>query len=173
MNCGAIAPQLLESELFGAAPHAFTGADPKGRRGLLETAHEGTLFLDEVAEMPTSMQAALLRVLESGELWPDFRGNEFAPEHLFPLRDAWHNLQGDLVVSATSDERLPRVTVSLLRFNDDFFSMGRQRNVGPTPRASKTKVDTVDDGNHEDDAEMMDELRILQQGLALPSWDDR
>ncbi|MFO0648061.1 MAG: sigma-54-dependent Fis family transcriptional regulator [Polyangiales bacterium] len=68
MNCGAIAPQLLEAELFGAGPHAFTGADPRGRRGLLEAAHGGTLFLDEVAEMPTAMQAALLRVLESGDL---------------------------------------------------------------------------------------------------------
>jgi sigma-54 dependent transcriptional regulator, acetoin dehydrogenase operon transcriptional activator AcoR len=68
VNCGAIAPQLLEAELFGAGPHAFTGADPKGRRGLIESAHTGTLFLDEVAEMPTPMQAALLRVLESGDL---------------------------------------------------------------------------------------------------------
>ncbi|MFO0560365.1 MAG: sigma-54-dependent Fis family transcriptional regulator [Polyangiales bacterium] len=68
LNCGAVAPQLLEAELFGSAPHAFTGADPKGRPGLFETAHGGTLFLDEVAEMPVAMQAALLRVLESGEL---------------------------------------------------------------------------------------------------------
>ncbi len=68
VNCGAVAPQLLEAELFGAGPHAFTGADPRGRRGLIEAAHGGTLFLDEVAEMPTAMQAALLRVLESGEL---------------------------------------------------------------------------------------------------------
>ncbi len=68
VNCGAVAPQLLEAELFGAAPHAFTGADPRGRQGLLEAAHGGTLFLDEVAEMPTAMQAALLRVLESGDL---------------------------------------------------------------------------------------------------------
>jgi transcriptional regulator of acetoin/glycerol metabolism len=68
LNCGAVAPQLLEAELFGAAPHAFTGADPRGRTGLFEAAHGGTLFLDEVAEMPVAMQAALLRVLESGEL---------------------------------------------------------------------------------------------------------
>ncbi len=68
LNCGAVAPQLLEAELFGAAPHAFTGADPRGRAGLFEAAHGGTLFLDEVAEMPVAMQAALLRVLESGEL---------------------------------------------------------------------------------------------------------
>ncbi|MBL8685156.1 MAG: sigma-54-dependent Fis family transcriptional regulator [Myxococcales bacterium] len=68
LNCGAVAPQLLEAELFGAAPHAFTGADPRGRPGLFEAAHGGTLFLDEVAEMPLAMQSALLRVLESGEL---------------------------------------------------------------------------------------------------------
>lgn len=66
VNCGAIAPSLLESELFGYAPGAFTGADKRGRPGLFHAASGGTLFLDEVAEMPLAMQAALLRVLESG-----------------------------------------------------------------------------------------------------------
>ncbi|MAQ17811.1 MAG: sigma-54-dependent Fis family transcriptional regulator [Sandaracinus sp.] len=66
VNCGAIAPTLLESELFGHAAGAFTGADPRGREGLFHAASGGTLFLDEVAEMPLAMQAALLRVLDSG-----------------------------------------------------------------------------------------------------------
>ncbi|MCB9592125.1 MAG: sigma-54-dependent Fis family transcriptional regulator [Sandaracinaceae bacterium] len=66
VNCGAIAPSLLESELFGYAPNAFTGADRRGRAGLFEAASGGTLFLDEVAETPLAMQAALLRVLETG-----------------------------------------------------------------------------------------------------------
>lgn len=66
INCGAIAPGLLESELFGHAPGAFTGADRRGRSGLLHAADKGTLFLDEVAEMTPSMQAALLRFLETG-----------------------------------------------------------------------------------------------------------
>ncbi len=65
VNCGAIAPSLLEAELFGYAPGAFTGADRAGRRGLFHAASGGTLFLDEVAEMPPAMQAALLRVLET------------------------------------------------------------------------------------------------------------
>ncbi len=65
VNCGAIAPSLLESELFGYAPGAFTGADRRGRTGLLQAASGGTLFLDEVSEMPLAMQAALLRVLET------------------------------------------------------------------------------------------------------------
>jgi len=66
LNCGAIAPSLLESELFGYAAGAFTGADRGGRAGLLHAASGGTLFLDEVAEMSPAMQASLLRVLESG-----------------------------------------------------------------------------------------------------------
>jgi transcriptional regulator of acetoin/glycerol metabolism len=66
VNCGSIAPTLLESELVGYAPSAFTGADRAGRPGLFHAASGGTLFLDEVAEMAPAMQAALLRVLETG-----------------------------------------------------------------------------------------------------------
>jgi transcriptional regulator of acetoin/glycerol metabolism len=66
INCGAMTPTLLESELFGYAPGAFTGAERAGRPGLFHAAAGGTLFLDEVAEMPASMQATLLRVLETG-----------------------------------------------------------------------------------------------------------
>jgi len=66
INCGALAPSLLEAELFGYAPGAFTGADRAGHAGLFQAASGGTLFLDEVAEMSPAMQAALLRVLETG-----------------------------------------------------------------------------------------------------------
>ena len=67
INCAAVAETLLESELFGHERGAFTGAD-KARSGLFEAAHEGTLFLDEVAEMSPAAQAKLLRVLSSGEM---------------------------------------------------------------------------------------------------------
>ncbi|MGN6109948.1 MAG: sigma-54-dependent Fis family transcriptional regulator [Kofleriaceae bacterium] len=66
VNCGALAPALLESELFGYAAGAFTGAERGGRAGLFHAASGGTLFLDEVAEMSPAMQAMLLRVLETG-----------------------------------------------------------------------------------------------------------
>ncbi|MCE9576260.1 MAG: sigma-54-dependent Fis family transcriptional regulator [Deltaproteobacteria bacterium] len=66
INCGALAPSLLEAELFGYAPGAFTGAERTGRTGLFHAATGGTLFLDEVAEMSPAMQAALLRVVETG-----------------------------------------------------------------------------------------------------------
>jgi transcriptional regulator of acetoin/glycerol metabolism len=66
LNCGALSPTLLESELFGYAPGAFTGASRQGHLGKIASASGGTLFLDEVAEMAPSTQAMLLRVLEDG-----------------------------------------------------------------------------------------------------------
>lgn len=66
INCAAIAPELLESQLFGHAKGAFTGAD-KSHKGFFEEAGNGTLFLDEIGEMAYDLQAKLLRVLESGE----------------------------------------------------------------------------------------------------------
>ncbi|GGB38326.1 AAA domain-containing protein [Virgibacillus dakarensis] len=68
LNCGAIPEQLLESELFGYEPGAFTGASKKGYKGKLEMADGGTLFLDEIGDMSESMQVALLRVLQQKEL---------------------------------------------------------------------------------------------------------
>lgn len=68
VNCGAISKELFESKFFGYERGAFTGADPRGRKGVFESANNGTLFLDEVGEMPLDIQAALLRVLETGRL---------------------------------------------------------------------------------------------------------
>ncbi|ATF15115.1 sigma-54-dependent Fis family transcriptional regulator [Brevibacillus brevis X23] len=64
INCGAISPTLFESELFGYEKGAFSGADQKGKKGMIELARGGTLFLDEVGEMPLDMQVKLLRVLQ-------------------------------------------------------------------------------------------------------------
>lgn len=66
VNAGALPESLVESELFGYEPGAFTGAKKKGRKGKFESAHDSSLFLDEIGEMPLEMQVKLLRVLQDG-----------------------------------------------------------------------------------------------------------
>ncbi|MCF8129858.1 MAG: sigma 54-interacting transcriptional regulator [Deltaproteobacteria bacterium] len=68
VNCAAIPRELLESELFGYAPGAFTGAKRGGKAGKIEMAHGGTLFLDEIGDLPLNAQAKLLRVLETKKI---------------------------------------------------------------------------------------------------------
>lgn len=68
VNCSAIPSELFESEFFGYESGAFTGASKKGRVGIFELAKDGTVFLDEIADLPLSMQAKLLRVLQEKEI---------------------------------------------------------------------------------------------------------
>ncbi|MBZ9557895.1 MULTISPECIES: sigma-54-dependent Fis family transcriptional regulator [unclassified Modicisalibacter] len=70
VNCAAIPESLIESELFGYLPGAFTGGRSKGMRGLIQQADGGTLFLDEIGDMPLSLQTRLLRVLAEREVMP-------------------------------------------------------------------------------------------------------
>lgn len=68
VNCAALPEGLLESELFGYVPGAFTGADRKGKKGFFELAHGGTIFLDEISEMNPLLQGRLLRVLQEKQI---------------------------------------------------------------------------------------------------------
>ncbi|WP_293267300.1 sigma 54-interacting transcriptional regulator [Neptunomonas sp.] len=68
INMAALPESLVEAELFGAAPGAYTGIDKSGRKGKIQLANGGTLFLDEIAEIPLTMQAKLLRVLQEREV---------------------------------------------------------------------------------------------------------
>ncbi len=70
VNCAAIPENLFEAELFGYKEGAFTGARTKGKRGRFSMAHQGTIFLDEISELPLTMQVKLLRVLQEREIEP-------------------------------------------------------------------------------------------------------
>lgn len=104
LDCSALPPSLVESELFGHEKGSFSGAIA-GRKGLLEIAHEGTLFLDEIGELPLDLQPRLLRALETGEV----RRVGSPRTQLFDFR----------VVSATN-RNLPRL-VQEGRFRQDLF----------------------------------------------------
>ncbi|MGG4040950.1 sigma-54-dependent Fis family transcriptional regulator [Bacillus smithii] len=70
INCGAIPRELMESELFGYVEGAFTGAKRQGYKGKFEQANNGTIFLDEIGEIPPAMQVALLRILQERKVTP-------------------------------------------------------------------------------------------------------
>ncbi|GEN54576.1 sigma-54 interaction domain-containing protein [Halobacillus faecis] len=70
LNCGALPSNLIEAELFGYEPGAFTGALTKGKKGLLEVADHGTLFLDEIGDLPLELQVKLLKVMEDQAFYP-------------------------------------------------------------------------------------------------------
>ncbi|PZU19032.1 MAG: sigma-54-dependent Fis family transcriptional regulator [Shinella sp.] len=124
VNCAAIPEQLIESELFGYLPGAFTGALAKGRKGLVEEAQGGTLFLDEIGDMPFSAQSRLLRVLAEGEVLPV--GGAVPRKVNFRVVSASHRSLADMVAAGTFREdlyyRLNAAILSLppLSERDDF-----------------------------------------------------
>jgi PAS domain S-box-containing protein len=76
ISCGAIPNNLLESELFGYEPGSFTGANRSGKKGLVEHAQNGTLFLDEVSELPLDLQVKVLNVVQNKKFMPVGSGKE-------------------------------------------------------------------------------------------------
>lgn len=104
VNCAAIPEQLIESELFGYMPGAFTGALAKGRKGLIEEAEGGTLFLDEIGDMPFAAQSRLLRVLAEGEVMPV--GGSAPRKVDFRVVSASHRPLADMVAAGTFREDL-------------------------------------------------------------------
>ncbi|CAM2059799.1 Fis family transcriptional [Desulfovibrionales bacterium] len=105
INCSAIPDQLLESELFGYARGAFTGANHQGRIGRIELAQGGVLFLDEVGSLPLSLQAKFLRVLQERQL---------------TRLGSNHNIVLDIRIIAATNDDLPGL-IRQGRFREDLY----------------------------------------------------
>jgi len=122
LNCAAIPESLLESELFGYRPGAFTGARREGMRGKILQSSGGTLFLDEIGDMPLALQTRLLRVLEEQEVVP--LGTE-AP------------VKVDLHVISASHRSL-RTMISRGEFREDLYFRLNGITLEMTPLAART-----------------------------------
>jgi len=113
VNCGAIAPELMESELFGHTRGAFTSAH-KLREGLFLAARGGTLFLDEISEMPIGLQVKLLRALEEGKVRPVGSDRE-VPLDVRVAASTQHDLQAEVKRGRFREDLLHRINVVHLR----------------------------------------------------------
>jgi len=121
VNCAALPPELLESELFGYVEGAFTGAKKSGKIGLFELAHTGTIFLDEIGDMDKRLQARLLRVLE------ERRVMRLGSDSLIPVKLR--------VIAATNIDL--RKQVSLGHFRNDLYYRLNGLNLAIIPLRSR------------------------------------
>ncbi|MGK3142522.1 sigma 54-interacting transcriptional regulator [Pantoea sp. C2G6] len=110
INCAAIPENLLESELFGYVKGAFTGAAPGGRAGLIQSASSGTLFLDEIGDMPLSLQARLLRAIETREVLP-VGASRPIPVDIRIISATHQNLQGFISAGRFREDLYYRLNV--------------------------------------------------------------
>ncbi len=125
VNCAALPENLLESELFGYADGAFTGARKGGKPGVFELAHGGTIFLDEIGEMSAQVQARLLRVLEENEIM------RLGDDRIIPVDVR--------VISATNSDLQKMVEEQKFR-QDLYFRLNVLNLVIPPLRERKTDI---------------------------------
>ncbi|WP_443112481.1 sigma-54-dependent Fis family transcriptional regulator [Dehalobacter sp. DCM] len=141
INCSAMPRNLIESELFGYEGGAFTGAERKGRPGLIELANEGTLFLDEIGDMPLEIQPVLLRVLEDKKVLR-IGGQKYIPVDFRVIAATNKDLKTMVMEKAFREDLYYRLAVfklkipSLRKKKDDilelanFFIQGTCKRVG-------------------------------------------
>lgn len=146
VNCAALPESLLESELFGYAEGAFTGASRSGKSGLFELAHDGTIFLDEIAEIPLTLQAKLLRVLQEREIMR-IGGDRVIPVDVRVIAAANRSLRTSVQEGSFRSDILYRIDVlrinvpPLRRRPQDIMPLARHYLDGFRKRFSMQPVD--------------------------------
>jgi transcriptional regulator with PAS, ATPase and Fis domain len=175
VDCAAIPPSLVESELFGYDPGAFSGANTKGKPGFFEMAHKGTLFLDEIGELPLPMQVKFLRILQDREIIrigstkvkkvdvrfiaASNRNLEDAVKEGTFRRDLYYRLQVAVVkippLRERKDDTLPLVRHFLAMFNAKY-----RKDLALTPETESALLDYGWPGN-------VRELENLIHGLVI------
>ncbi len=154
VNCGAISPELIESELFGHEKGAFTGATVQ-RRGAFEIAHGGTIFLDEIGELPIRLQPKLLRVLEQKEI-KRVGGNETLLVDVRVVAATNRNLRKEVSDQNFRDDlyfRISTITLSvpplrerredILKLASHFLTDVSRRTDQPSPTLSAAAADVL------------------------------
>lgn len=130
LNCGAMSPELLQSELFGYVEGAFTGAKKDGHKGKFEMANAGTIFLDEIGEMPLEQQVALLRILETEQI-TRIGDNQIIPVNVRVICATNKNLYDEMLNKKFRDDLYFRLNVINLRIpplrerKDDIYLLAR------------------------------------------------
>jgi DNA-binding NtrC family response regulator len=154
VNCGAISPELIESELFGHEKGAFTGATAQ-RKGAFELAHNGTIFLDEIGELPIVLQPKLLRALEQKEV-KRVGGNDLLLADVRILAATNRNLRDEVARKAFREDlyfRVGAITVPIPPLRDrredvapiarHFLSGMGDHTSAPVPGLSPTALDAL------------------------------
>lgn len=114
LNCAAIPKNLLEAELFGYEEGSFTGASKGGKMGMFEMAHKGTIFLDEIGEMPLEMQAQLLRVIQEKEV-RRIGSDKVVPVEVRVISATNRDLQGEVEAGRFREDLFYRLNVLELK----------------------------------------------------------
>ena len=178
VNCGAIPEGTIDSELFGHEKGSFTGAIAE-RKGYFEIANEGTLFLDEVAELPLSTQARLLRVLENGE-YIRVGGTKVMKTNVrvvaatnvdLPIaiqkgkfrEDLYYRLNTIPIHIPALRERKGDIYLLFRKFANDFAEKSRMPVITLTPEAVKVLEDYRWDGNVRQLKNVTEQISIIEQ----------
>ncbi len=186
LNCGAIPESLLESELFGHERGAFTGAD-RARRGYFELAHGGTIFLDEVGEMPLHLQVKLLRVLEDRKV-QRVGGERSADVNVRVIAATNKDLEAEVAAKRFRQDlyfRLAVVTLTLppvrerredieplVRSYLDFFNLRLGRRLTGITREALEALGAYDwPGNVREIINVMEQVVLLASGPEIEAAD--